>query len=90
MRAKKPRVLFLAYTQPLYVAGNQTFTGDIIELTGAENAAKTTGWPQYSAEALIKRKDLAGARQELESSTATSEKLGAPAIRAKFRGNSPL
>lgn len=50
---KKPRVLFLAYTQPVYVAGTDTFTGDIIELTGAENAAATKGWPQYSAEALI-------------------------------------
>jgi ABC-type hemin transport system substrate-binding protein len=52
-RAKKPRVLFVAYTQPLYVAGRETFTGDILELTGAENAAAVAGWPQYSVEALI-------------------------------------
>jgi ABC-type hemin transport system substrate-binding protein len=53
VREKQPRVLFLAYTQPIYVAGHDTFTSDILDLCGAENAAKTTGWPQYSAEALI-------------------------------------
>lgn len=52
-RGKKPRVLFVAYTQPLYVAGRDTFTDDILRLCGAENAAKVTGWPQYSVEALI-------------------------------------
>ncbi len=52
-RAKRPRVLFVAYTQPLYVAGRKTFAGDIIELCGAENAAQVEGWPQYSIEALL-------------------------------------
>jgi iron complex transport system substrate-binding protein len=52
-RAKRPRVLFVAYTQPLYVAGRKTFAGDIIELCGAENAAPVDGWPQYSIEALL-------------------------------------
>ena len=52
-RTKRPRVLFVAYTQPLYVAGRKTFTGDILELCGAENAAQVDGWPQYSVEAVI-------------------------------------
>jgi len=52
-REKKPRVLFVAYADPLHVAGHQTFTGDIIDLCGAENAATVQGWPQYSMEALL-------------------------------------
>lgn len=52
-RTPKPRVLFVGYTQPLYVAGRETFTGDVIELAGGENAATVGGWPQYSAEALL-------------------------------------
>jgi iron complex transport system substrate-binding protein len=52
-REKKPRVLFVAYADPLHVAGHETFTGDIIDLCGAENAATVKGWPQYSMEALL-------------------------------------
>jgi iron complex transport system substrate-binding protein len=52
-RQKAPRVLFLAYTQPIYVAGSDSFTADIIRNAGGENAVTVTGWPQYSAEALV-------------------------------------
>jgi iron complex transport system substrate-binding protein len=52
-RSKRLRVLFVAYTQPLYVAGRKTFAGDILELCGADNAALVDGWPQYSMEALL-------------------------------------
>jgi iron complex transport system substrate-binding protein len=52
-RSKRLRVLFVAYTQPLYVAGRKTFAGDILELCGADNAASVDGWPQYSMEALL-------------------------------------
>jgi iron complex transport system substrate-binding protein len=53
VRNPKPRVMFVGYAQPVYVAGRDTFTGDIIELAGAENAATVKGWPPYSTEALI-------------------------------------
>lgn len=52
-RAKKPRVLFCVWADPLYVAGRKTFTDDLITLTGAENAVPVDGWPQYSLESLV-------------------------------------
>ena len=51
-RAKKPRVLFAVWADPLYVAGRKTFTDDLLILTGAENAVPVDGWPQYSLESL--------------------------------------
>jgi len=51
-RAKKPRVLFCVWADPLYVAGRKTFTDDLLLLTGAENAVPVDGWPQYSLESL--------------------------------------
>ncbi|HEX6095526.1 MAG TPA: helical backbone metal receptor [Thermoanaerobaculia bacterium] len=51
-RANAPRVLFAVWTDPLYVAGRNTFTGDLYALTGARNAVEVTGWPQYSLESL--------------------------------------
>lgn len=55
MRSPAPRVLFLAWDNPLYVAGRGTFADDLLELSGATNAvpATVTGWPQYSREALL-------------------------------------
>jgi len=50
-RAKKPKVLFCVWADPLYVAGRKTFTDDLLNLTGAENAVPVDGWPQYSLEA---------------------------------------
>jgi iron complex transport system substrate-binding protein len=53
-RARHPSVLFAVWTDPLYVAGANTYINDLFELTGAVNAvpANVTGWPQYSLEAL--------------------------------------
>jgi len=52
-RAHPLRVLFAVWTDPLYVAGTDTFTDDLFVLTGAENAVQVTGWPQYSLESLV-------------------------------------
>ena len=52
-RKNPPRVLFAAWTDPLYVAGKRTFLDDVYVLTGAVNAADVNGWPQYSLESLI-------------------------------------
>lgn len=51
-RTKHRRVLFAVWTDPLYVAGRNTFTDDLFRLTGAENAVTVDGWPQYSLESL--------------------------------------
>ena len=52
-RVRRPRVLFVVWTNPLYVAGRQTFVDDVFELAAATNAAEVTGWPQYSLESFI-------------------------------------
>ena len=49
-RTNAPRLLFAVWTDPLYVAGRNTFTDDLYALTGARNAVEVTGWPQYSLE----------------------------------------
>ncbi|HET7436618.1 MAG TPA: helical backbone metal receptor [Thermoanaerobaculia bacterium] len=51
-RTHAPRVLFVVWTDPLYVAGSNTFTDDLYALTGAANAVEADGWPQYSLESL--------------------------------------
>jgi ABC-type Fe3+-hydroxamate transport system substrate-binding protein len=53
VRANPPRVMFAVWTDPLYVGGRDTFTDDILQLTGATNAVEVTGWPQYSLESLV-------------------------------------
>ncbi|HYC61079.1 MAG TPA: helical backbone metal receptor [Thermoanaerobaculia bacterium] len=52
-RAKKMRVMFAVWVDPLYVGGRETFTDDVLKLAGAENAVAVTGWPQYSLESLL-------------------------------------
>ncbi len=52
-RTSPPRVMFAVWTDPLYVGGRDTFTDDILQLTGARNAVEVTGWPQYSLESLV-------------------------------------
>jgi ABC-type hemin transport system substrate-binding protein len=52
-RARKPRVMFAVWVDPLYVGGRVTFTDDLLNLAGAENAVRVTGWPQYSLESLL-------------------------------------
>jgi len=51
-RRRPPRLLFTVWADPLYVAGRQTFSGDLMELTGAQNSVHSRGWPQYSMESL--------------------------------------
>ena len=52
-RAKAPRILFTVWTDPMYIAGRETFIDDLYQVAGAVNAAEVTGWPQYSLEALV-------------------------------------
>ncbi|HWW60588.1 MAG TPA: helical backbone metal receptor, partial [Thermoanaerobaculia bacterium] len=52
-RTNPPRVMFAVWTDPLYVAGRETFTDDILKLTGAQNAVQVAGWPQYSLESFV-------------------------------------
>jgi iron complex transport system substrate-binding protein len=53
-RSPNPRVMFVVWTDPLYVAGRETFTDDLLELTGATNAVEVRGWPQYSLESVVR------------------------------------
>jgi vitamin B12 transport system substrate-binding protein len=53
VRAKPPRILFVVWSDPLYIAGRDTFTSDLFDVCGARNAASVSGWPQYSLESLI-------------------------------------
>src|SRR5438128_3694683 len=55
-RAQSPRVLFVVWTNPLYIPGRQTFIDDLFALTGATNAAEVNGWPQYSLESFVARR----------------------------------
>lgn len=52
-RANAKRILFAVWTDPLYVAGRNTFTDDLFALCGAQNAVQVDGWPQYSLESLV-------------------------------------
>jgi iron complex transport system substrate-binding protein len=52
-RSKRLRILFMIWTDPLYVAGRNTFADDLFQLTGAQNAVQVNGWPQYSLESLV-------------------------------------
>lgn len=52
-RANPPRILFVVWSDPLYIAGTQTFTDDLFGICGVRNAASVSGWPQYSLETLI-------------------------------------
>jgi ABC-type Fe3+-hydroxamate transport system substrate-binding protein len=52
-RGNPHRVLFAVWTDPLYVAGRETFMDDLYTLAGAQNAVPLTGWPQYSLESFV-------------------------------------
>jgi iron complex transport system substrate-binding protein len=52
-RSRSPRVVFIVWTEPLYVAGRETFLDDLLALTGARNAVDAKGWPQYSLESVV-------------------------------------
>jgi ABC-type hemin transport system substrate-binding protein len=52
-RARAPRVMFAVWTDPLYVAGVDTFTNDLFAMCGATNAVTVSGWPKDSLESFI-------------------------------------
>jgi ABC-type hemin transport system substrate-binding protein len=52
-RARPPRVMLAVWTEPLYVAGRETFADDLFKLCGAVNAVEVNGWPQYSLETFV-------------------------------------
>lgn len=52
-RMPSPRVMLAVWTDPLYVAGRETFTDDLFALAGATNAVAVNGWPQYSLESFV-------------------------------------
>ena len=52
-RTPSPRVMLAVWTDPLYVAGRETFADDLFTLTGATNAVAVKGWPQYSLESFV-------------------------------------
>jgi iron complex transport system substrate-binding protein len=54
-RTKSPRVLFAAWTNPLYVAGRGSFIDDLFTLTGARNDVDAGGWPQFPFESFVAR-----------------------------------
>ena len=53
IRPNPPRVMLAVWTDPLYVAGRNTFADDLITLCGAKNAVEVNGWPQYSLESFV-------------------------------------
>ena len=52
-RTNPPRVMLAVWTDPLYVAGRNTFADDLFTLCGATNAVEVNGWPQYSLESFV-------------------------------------
>ena len=50
----KPSVFVEIWNEPLMTAGSDTYVHELITLAGGRNiAGKTTGWPMFSAEAVI-------------------------------------
>jgi ABC-type hemin transport system substrate-binding protein len=52
-RANAPRVMLAVWTDPIYVAGRETFADDLFLLCGATNGVEVRGWPQYSLETFV-------------------------------------
>src|SRR5947208_461776 len=52
-RPHPPRIMLAVWTDPLYVAGHNTFADDLFTLCGATNAVEVTGWPSYSLESFV-------------------------------------
>jgi len=48
-----PKLLRVVEYDPLYVAGHNTFVGEIIETAGAKNAVSASGYPSYSREMAV-------------------------------------
>ena len=52
-RPNPPRIMLAVWTDPLYVAGQNTFANDLFLLCGVPNAVDVNGWPQYSLESFV-------------------------------------
>jgi iron complex transport system substrate-binding protein len=52
-RTNPPHVMLAVWTDPLYVAGRNTFADDLFTLCGATNAVEVNGWPSYSLESFV-------------------------------------
>jgi iron complex transport system substrate-binding protein len=52
-RPHPPRLMLAVWTDPLYVAGRNTFADDLFTLCGATNAVEVNGWPSYSLESFV-------------------------------------
>jgi len=52
-RERPPRIMLAVWTDPLYVAGRNTFADDLFTLCGATNAVEVNGWPSYSLESFV-------------------------------------
>jgi iron complex transport system substrate-binding protein len=52
-RPHPPRLMLAVWTDPLYVAGHNTFADDLFTLCGATNAVEVNGWPSYSLESFV-------------------------------------
>ncbi|HEV7425747.1 MAG TPA: helical backbone metal receptor [Thermoanaerobaculia bacterium] len=52
-RPHPPRLMLAVWTDPLYVAGRNTFADDLFSLCGATNAVEVNGWPSYSLESFV-------------------------------------
>jgi iron complex transport system substrate-binding protein len=52
-RTHSPRLMLAVWTDPLYVAGRNTFADDLFSLCGATNAVEVNGWPSYSLESFV-------------------------------------
>ncbi|MEA2326817.1 MAG: cobalamin transport system substrate-binding protein [Thermoanaerobaculia bacterium] len=52
-RAHPPRIMLAVWTDPLYVAGRNTFADDLFTLCGATNAVEVNGWPSFSLESFV-------------------------------------
>jgi len=52
-RSHPPRIMLAVWTDPLYVAGRNTFADDLFTLCGATNAVEVNGWPSYSLESFV-------------------------------------
>jgi|LSQX01.1.fsa_nt_gb iron complex transport system substrate-binding protein len=53
---QKPKVFYVAWTDPLITTGSDTFVNDVILISGALNIAEEIiGWTHYSTEELLKQ-----------------------------------
>ncbi len=87
-RTPAPRVLVMLWTDPMYVAGRETYLDDLLEIAGAENAVTTTGWPAISREVvvadppdLILYPEAAVSAEALRSIAASAAWRSLPAVR---------